>query len=469
MTDVAEPAGTIRGRVEAWPGSQDAGLPPGRMVRVYLPPGYRRGSRVYPSVWFQDGQHVFSGTRAATWGADLTLDTLIASGRIPPLVAVAVDNSGPDRASEYSHVRAFPRQPGARVDGLAYERLLVGSLMPAVSADLGLDPRPDRTAIIGSSLGGLVSYHIANRRPDVFGLLGMLSPYLSHLDPQTGVETEVFTRFDRPGPRRVWLDVGGMEATLTVAQVQRLREYLVGLGYQLGADLRWHVDPAAAHNETAWAARLPSVLLHLFGDPGQACLLRWSQQPEVAVGDLPADVAPWATYANGMQDTALHASLTVTDGHDLLSIPEPGRAVAKAEGSATLQATLDGAMASTTMRAADLPRQVSLDVEVRAGADAGASSLTFSWLPLARDADGVFRGHFRLPRGLGLDGSLSRDTDGAQAADDRGLPLREPVRLEQDTRLQISVSGWIPPEDAAYIPWGPSDPLGSVNPEEEVQ
>ena len=49
-------------------------------------------------------------------------------------------------------------------------------LKPAVDRMLRTMPGREHTAILGSSLGGLISAYAGVKRPDTFGLVGAMSP-----------------------------------------------------------------------------------------------------------------------------------------------------------------------------------------------------------------------------------------------------------------------------------------------------
>jgi hypothetical protein len=77
----------------------------------------------------------------------------------------------------------------------------------------------------------------------------------------------VATLPSRPArPRRVWVDSGdsgpsadGLDDTRMLAAAWR------AVGYREGVDLRYVVQPGAAHNERAWRTRLPDALRFLLG------------------------------------------------------------------------------------------------------------------------------------------------------------------------------------------------------------
>lgn len=431
-------------------GVRSAALGNARDVFVYLPPGYDPAAGPYPVVYLQDGQHVFAGAGLEpSWRLDETLDALIAAGALPPLVAVAVSNAGDERGAEYSHVAPYPRDPRGRFAGELYERFLVEELMPLIRSRYAVTGEAGRTAVMGSSMGGLVSYHLAFRRPEVFGLAAIMSPFLVFVDPETLAETAVYRRFAERGPRRVWLDIGGMEGLITAHHARELAEQLVGLGYAPDRELRYRHEPRAPHHESAWQVRAASALLHLFGAEGPPVELRAEAAEVVAVGQV-VDVAPLAVRADGCAYSALSASLTWSP-EPLLKLSGTALLIPAAPGTAQVSATVGDLTVQREITVVAGEPTATLDVTVVTppGTPDG-DTVYFSGLVTTQVAPGVHHGVWRLPRGLGLNGSVGRGwrCDGLDAG---GLPVREPIRHDRDRRLVVNVHGWSDP-DAQHDP-----------------
>lgn len=394
---------------------------------------------------FQDGQRVFA-TEGASWRAAETIARLADAGLIPPLIAVGIDNAGPDRAVEYSHVVSFPRQPGAPAEGERYEALVIDEILPQLRDRYPLTRDAAHTAVIGSSLGGLVSYHLAFRRPDVFGLAGIMSPYLAHIDPQRGSEHRVWASFPEAGPRRIWLDVGDTEATLTVAQITDLRDHLLDLGYRDGDDLAWRLHRGATHHEECWAERLPSVILHLFSPATPIVEARLDLPAEIPAGQRRLPVAPLVTHANGMQRNAL-LPVRVSD-HDIATTGvHLGEVVVREEGRIEVFTVAPTGELHAAVDIIPSPPVARLEVTVRGEGLDREDALTYSWLPLRRRSADSFGGVFQLPVGLTFDGSLSRHSDSFTPADSDGTPDRRPLRLLADDTVDIAVRRWVPSPD----------------------
>ena len=131
--------------------------------------------------------------------------------------------------------------------------------------DVSLRTRTGRadTAMMGSSLGGLISAHAGVVRSDTFGLIGAMSPSTwwdgTELIGEIGTIPAHATR-----ALRVYVDSGdsgdsmdGVTDTASLAAAYR------AVGYVEGADFRYVVQPGGEHSEAYWAERLPAALAFL--------------------------------------------------------------------------------------------------------------------------------------------------------------------------------------------------------------
>jgi predicted alpha/beta superfamily hydrolase len=238
-----------------------------RDVDVYLPASYSAARGRYPVVYMHDGQNLSDpGTAfAGTWELDATLERL--AGRGIEAIVVGVHNTGVDRLAEYS---PFPDRRHGGGDADAYLAFLVETLKPRIDRLFATRQERDSTAILGSSMGALVSLYAYFRYPRVFGSAGVMSPSLwfgqgSVID---------FIREARTPRGRIYLDVGTNEGAATLRDARRLGRLLVRKGFRRRGrvkfpgsrraserpTLRYVEDAGGRHNEADWAERLPGAL-----------------------------------------------------------------------------------------------------------------------------------------------------------------------------------------------------------------
>jgi predicted alpha/beta superfamily hydrolase len=259
-------AHTLSGDVRHLGRIRSTGLDNERDVWVWLPPSYATApERRYPVIYFHDGQNVFDAATSfigIEWGADETLGRLIEAGEMREAIAVAVANT-PERVLEYTQVLDAERAQGGDAD--LYLRFLVTELKPRIDAEFRTLPGREDTALIGSSLGGLVSLYAGVAAWETFGLIGGVSPVLhwGGRDLEKRYEAAPPTQ----QPLRIWIDMGTLEDPASrgrpIQELRRFRMLLERRGYVEGQTVRYREDEGAVHNEAAWAERLPDILRFL--------------------------------------------------------------------------------------------------------------------------------------------------------------------------------------------------------------
>lgn len=209
-------------------------------ARAYLPAGYGENPlRRYPVLYMQDGSNLFFPEEAfmnREWQVDESLHLLDEMHAADKCIVVGV-HAG-DRMAEYT-------KPGYE----AYGRAVVESLRPHVDGTLLTLTAPEETGVMGSSLGGVVSFYLAWQYPHVFGFAGCLSSTFAHAD-------DLIARvLDEPRRDiRVYLDSGwpgdNYEVTMALAMA------LIAKGAVYGKDVLHLSYPLDEHDEGAWARRL---------------------------------------------------------------------------------------------------------------------------------------------------------------------------------------------------------------------
>jgi predicted alpha/beta superfamily hydrolase len=145
-----------------------------------------------------------------------------------------------------------------------YARFIVHTVKPLIDSTYRAKPDRSNTAVMGSSMGGLISFLLVWWYPNVFSKAGCLSSVFSsdHGELFDQIEAEK----NMPKDVKIYMDCGGIgnEASLKPG-TDRMVALLQSKGYAEHKDFEWYYDPAAQHNEQAWAARLWRPLLFMFG------------------------------------------------------------------------------------------------------------------------------------------------------------------------------------------------------------
>lgn len=233
-----------------------------RDIVVYLPPGYSHHDVVrYPVLYLHDGQNMFDRATSAgeEWQVDETAQRLIETGAIASLIIVGIYNTGEHRIDEYAPTSVPEKGGGGQAD--EYGRMLVQELKPFIDATYKTLPSALSTGIGGSSLGGLLTMHLALRYPTVFSRAAVVSPSAWWDERVVVREVEALPA---KLPLRVWLDVGTDEGDEALADARLLRDALLAKGWTVAEDLAYEEVEGGAHNESSWAARVERILRFLF-------------------------------------------------------------------------------------------------------------------------------------------------------------------------------------------------------------
>lgn len=246
-------AGVPRGTLQRWE-MASARLGNRRDITLYHPAGFdpRRADPRTVLLFVFDAPDYLGKVPTPT-----LLDNLIAARRLPPVVAVFVSNPGREaRAQELPGNADF-------ADFMALE------LLPRVLRETGLPARPHRTALAGSSYGGLASATVAWRHPQHFGNVLALSGSFWWSPPGTpeadGEHVAGLVAAHPAKPLRFFLTAGlfesGSAGLPSILETSRhLRDVLRAKGYPVA-----YREYASGHDYYYWRGALADGLLALFG------------------------------------------------------------------------------------------------------------------------------------------------------------------------------------------------------------
>ena len=266
-------AGTLKLRADVW----SPQLHNRRDLLVYIPPSYPGGQGRYPVIYMHDGQNLFdrATSYAGEWRVDETMEA--ESRRGIEAIVVGIPNVGVQRLDEYS---PFRDQRGLGGQGEAYLRFLVETVKPCIDRDFRTLPGRAHTAIIGSSMGGLISLYAFFRYPAVFGLVGAMSPALWFAG-------RAIFRYVQKAPfpgGKIYLDIGTDEGRGMAQDARRMQALLRVKGYRPGHDLLYVEERGARHHESAWARRLGPALRFLMEHTREATHPFGTHQQHLIVG-----------------------------------------------------------------------------------------------------------------------------------------------------------------------------------------
>ncbi|SHH44112.1 alpha/beta hydrolase [Thermosipho atlanticus] len=221
-----------------------------RNIIVYLPPGYDENEK-YPVLYMHDGQNLFDSKTSfigIEWGIDETLDNLITTGKIDPIIVVGIYNSS-DRLAEYSPWYDSYYKDGGKGD--KYLEFIVNSLKPFI--DSHYSTKKESNYIGGSSMGGLISLYAISKY-DIFSGAIVMSPSLFFGDGK------IFNYVSQnpPANAKIFLYVGKKESSdPTFLENVRKLERILKKNF---VNVKYIEDPEGIHNEVYWAKRFPEAV-----------------------------------------------------------------------------------------------------------------------------------------------------------------------------------------------------------------
>jgi pimeloyl-ACP methyl ester carboxylesterase len=264
-----------------------------RRVVVWLPPSYSKRGPKHAVLYMHDGQNLFDKATAGygmEWEIDEHLSKLIADKKVRPTIVVGIWNT-PKRLQEYVPSKAFTSLPPEYRDKVralyggdplsdGYLKFIVRELRPLI--DLRFNVKTDRanTAIMGSSMGSLISLYAIDEYPQIFGLAGMMSTHWPLFMTPEGksvdqkefeVVSSAFERYLRPAlpdPRthKLYFDHGTETLDAIYKEYQdRVDAVVAKRGYQRGVNWLTRNYPGQKHNEISWASRVDAPLTFLLG------------------------------------------------------------------------------------------------------------------------------------------------------------------------------------------------------------
>ena len=221
-----------------------------RRVRIYFPPGWENGRREALLLFIFDGKEYTTQVNTPQ-----ILDLMISRKKLPATVAVFIDN-----ISVQSRRQELPPNP-------LFAQMMAEELYPWVLRQTRIISGPDRTALIGSSYGGLAAAYIAGQYPHIFGNVLAMSGSFWWKKPDTPDSEKNYSASlyaERPlRPIRFFISAGLFEADNRGYDIlnssRHLKDVLKAKGYSIT-----YREYAAGHDYLSWQGILSEGLSALF-------------------------------------------------------------------------------------------------------------------------------------------------------------------------------------------------------------
>lgn len=255
-------------------------------VDIWVPDYYTNHTDCrLPVVYMHDGQNLFDATttwNGQSWNVDSVAEKLVSENRMAPVIIVGIHSAAKSRKGDMMPEDIFDN-PQLRqvadnmletpIRGNAYAKFVSTTLRDSINASYRTLPDAENTAVMGSSMGGLMSLYILCEYPEVFSKAGCLSTHWvgSVEDYANGDERfpqamyeYVKQNLPRDGKHKIYFDHG----TATIdAYYDKWNDKVVDLCKEAGYTpdkLSTFIDQGASHEENAWMKRVWRPLVFLF-------------------------------------------------------------------------------------------------------------------------------------------------------------------------------------------------------------
>lgn len=230
-----------------------------RRIWVYLPKSYHSNNKSYPVIYMLDGQNLFDRQTSFSgeWQVDETMDARDEAG-LPTAIVVGIDHGGKYRLEEYTPWTNSNYDSGKGEQMLTF---ITQELKPYIDQQFRTKPSAKHTAIIGSSLGGLMAIYAGLKSPEIFGKIGVLSPAY-------WINPEIFD----------FAQAHAFRKNLSIYQVMAIPEGQKHIDYMWKMDsllrtkrriklkIQTQSRKEGGHTEAFWASELPAIFAYFFGE-----------------------------------------------------------------------------------------------------------------------------------------------------------------------------------------------------------
>ena len=226
-------------------------------VWIYLPPNYDQTSKKYPVIYMHDAQNLFDAATsyAGEWEVDETLNKLYEkTGK--GFIVVGIENGGEERLNEYT---PWENKKYGGGKGAIYVDFIVKTLKPYIDDQYRTKKQQKHTGLMGSSLGGLISYYGGLQYPKTFGKIGALSTSFWYSENVVDFTQEKGNLKNV----KLFLLVGGKEGDDTDKDTQKMEKLLLKTGFK-PKNLKTKINPEGKHNEAFWRSEFSAIVSWLY-------------------------------------------------------------------------------------------------------------------------------------------------------------------------------------------------------------
>lgn len=226
-------------------------------IWLYLPPNYETSTEKFPVIYMHDGQNLFDKktSYAGEWKIDEILNKLFKkTGK--GFIVVGIENGGEKRIEEYT---PYQHEKYGGGKGAIYVDFLANELKPHIDSNYRTKVNADNTAIIGSSLGGLISFYGGLKHPNVFGKIGALSTSFWFSDKIN----DFAKKNGNQKNTKLYFLVGSKEGDTMVLDTENMANLLIDVGFP-EHNIKTKIVVEGKHNEAFWRTEFLEVITFLY-------------------------------------------------------------------------------------------------------------------------------------------------------------------------------------------------------------
>lgn len=220
-----------------------------KKIWVYLPASYEKTQKAYSVIYMHDAQNLFDAKTSfvGEWQIDEYLDSIANDETI----IIGIEHGNEKRIDELT---PYPHEKYGGGKGDLYLDFIKNTLKPKIDSSYKTRPESEHTIIVGSSLGGLLSFYACIQYPETFGNAGVISPSF-------WLNKEIYKLVEQaqiPESSRFYFLAGSNESEEMIPDMEKMIVLLQRKGVH-PENIKNSIIEGGEHNETLWSKYFPMV------------------------------------------------------------------------------------------------------------------------------------------------------------------------------------------------------------------
>ena len=220
-----------------------------KKIWLYLPKSYTNSTIDYPVIYMHDAQNLFDASTSfvGEWNIDEYIDSLSEK----EVIVVGIEHGNEKRIEELT---PYVHKDYGGGKGDSYLLFIINTLKPQIDSNYRTLKAKEHTTMIGSSLGGLISFYAILKYPDTFGSVGIFSPAF-WVNPEI-YDLASSTIYENS--LRFYFLAGTDESETMVENMNRMIDVLISKGVK-NSNIQKQIIEGGQHNEALWRTYYPDA------------------------------------------------------------------------------------------------------------------------------------------------------------------------------------------------------------------